>query len=549
VIRAGQTPGTIRATFAGAAVTAGATRRTVAGVAVPWDVEGTVSTGQTVVFHPGSLDAGARPVLLRDHDLTRPIGTVVDAHDDGTQMHAVGRISAVPDGDHALVLAADGALSMFSVGADPTEFDVDAGGIVHVYAADWRELSLLSQGAYTDARVATVTASHERPDPMNPDPTLDLDDVDPLDAPLATDAPDDPPDDDDDDTPPAPTVETLARPVPITAARRHPSAGRQQSPFAGLTLSGLAAQITAGQHDPRAAQYAAAALRAQGALGSGIQAALADITLVGTNNVGALQRPGYQAELIEIIGWGTPLIDALRQGDLQRGDFPNKTFNRWTTTPTVGLQATEKAEITSTVVNITPASCSVATWAGGNDISQQTLDLGSPSFVEDYIRAAAMDYAKKTDTYAVTTLLAAATAVTTLAGDSFIQVMAKLIGALSPATTPPGGLFMAMSYDVGVGLISVTQANAPAFWDGTVNFGSFTPSVTAGGLTAFVDPNLPAKTYLAGHRQGATWYDLPGTPFNLRAINVPQLGLDVAVYGYGALGVQYPGAFTKTTQP
>jgi len=170
--------------------------------------------------------------------------------------------------------------------------------------------------------------------------------------------------------------------------------------------------------------------------------------------------------------------------------------------------------------------------------------------VEDYIRAAGQDYAKQADTYAVTALLAAANDVATVVGDSFVQVLGKLIGGLSPATTPPGGLFCAVSHDVGVGLIGVPRDEGPAFWDGHVNFGRMTPEVTTdAGLSVFVDPNLPARTYLAGHRQGATWYDLPGTPFNLRAVNVGLLGLDIAVYGYGALGIQYPDAFTKTQQP
>jgi hypothetical protein len=75
------------------------------------------------------------------------------------------------------------------------------------------------------------------------------------------------------------------------------------------------------------------------------------------------------------------------------------------------------------------------------------------------------------------------------------------------------------------------------------------PSVTMGGLAVQVDPNMPARTALLMLRNAATWYDLPGTPFSLRAVNVGQLGLDIAVYGYGALGVQYPGALAKTTVP
>jgi hypothetical protein len=139
--------------------------------------------------------------------------------------------------------------------------------------------------------------------------------------------------------------------------------------------------------------------------------------------------------------------------------------------------------------------------------------------------------------------------VPTVVGDSFVGIVGKLVSALNPTLVPAGGLFLAVSWDVWAGLIGVTQNNGPAFWSGNVSFGSMLPSAEMGGLSVFYSPGLPARTYLLGLRNAATWYDLPGTPFSLRAINVGQLGLDVAVYGYGAMGVQYPAALVKTTQP
>lgn len=546
----------ITATWPGSAIAAAGAdtgRRRVSGIAVPWNVPGRVQSGEIVIFHPGSLDAAARPTALRDHDRTRVIGRVADATDTGRQLEAAIAVSRVALGDDSLVLAGDGAL-MFSVGADPTQYDYDAAGRLHVYAAEWQELSLLPLGAYPGAVVTSVAAALPEPErptmpPITADAELELE-------PTATDTPDpDEPTLPDPDAPPADPdapadVETRARPVPVSAGR---SAGRRAParPYENVTLAHVARLVQGVRGgDRRSADLLGSVLAAQGAAARGIEAALADITMVGADNIGAAYRPAYQAELVDIIAWGTPTIDVLRQGDLQRGDYPNKTFNTWAKKPEVALQVAEKDPIHSVPVSIVPASTPVQTWAGGNDISQQTLDLGSPSFVEDYIRAAGTDYALKSDTYAVTTLLAAALAVPTVFGDSFVTVIGKLIGALSPATTPPGGLFCAVAYDVGVGLIGVTRDEGPAFWDGHVNFGRMTPELTNdAGLTVYVDPTLPARTYLAGHRDGATWYDLPGTPFNLRAVNVGLLGLDIAVYGYGALGIQYPGAFTKTTVP
>lgn len=521
-------------------------RRRVEGVAVPWGVAGRVASGEIVRFHPGSLDAAARPVALRDHDRQRTIGRVADAVDDGRQMTAGVTVSRTPLGDESLTLAGDRAL-MFSVGADPTEYAYDAEGVLDVFAADWNELSLLPLGAYPGAVVTHVAAAQAQGDPptmTNTATATDTPDVDPDALPLDPDAPpvegDDP---DDDDAP----VETRATPIPIQGARGRGRPARSR--YADYSLRDVAQVIAAARGgDPGRVREMGAVLAAQGAGVRGVEAALADVTLVGVDNIGGAYRPAYQAELVDIISWGTPTIDILRQGDLERGDYPNKTFNAWTKTPEVALQVAEKDEIHSVPVAIGPASTPVKTWAGGNDISQQTLDFGSPSFVEDYIRAAGADYALQSDSYAVATLWAAAADVPGVAGASFIANIGALIGALDPATTPPGGLFAAVAYDVGVSLIGLTRDEGPAFWDGHVNFGKMTPEVTTdAGLTVYVDPNLGAGRMVAGHRNGATWYDLPGSPFNLRAVNVGLLGLDVAVYGYGALGIQYPGAFTKMT--
>jgi HK97 family phage prohead protease len=528
----------IHATWPGSPVVAGADEqggRTITGTAVPWDVPGLVSDGRTVIFHAGSLDAGRRPVALRDHDRTRPIGVVAAADDDGRTLTAAVKVSRFPAGDEALILAADGALPAFSVGAEPTEWTYDDAGTLHVHAADWQELSLLTIGAYPDARVTGVTAGG----------TMTMTEPALSDAPDEPDTP--PPDDDDDETPDAPPVEASARLVTVQAARTRGGT----HPFATVGLRQMSGIIhAAAMGDPAAARLMRQIQASPNArLASTVEAALTNVTLVGADNVNALQRPGYQAELIDIVTRGAPVVEALRQGDLQRGDYPNKTFNKWTKTPQVALQSAEKTAINTTAVAITPANVPVQTWATGNDISQQLLDFGAPSFVEDYVRAAAVDYAETIDTYAVTALLAAATAVTTLAGDSFIQVMTKLLTALVPTSVPDGQMFLAVSWDVGIGIAGITDSGRPAFWDGSISFGSYMPTATVGGLSIIVDVNLPAKTYLLGVRGGATWYDLPGVPYTLKAVNVGLLGLDVGVFGYGALGVQYPAAFVKTTQP
>lgn len=517
--------------------------RTISGVAVPWNVPGRVSSGELVIFEPGSLDPAGRPVALRDHDRTRPIGTVADAVDTGQALEATIRVSATRDGDESLVLAGDGALPMLSVGADPIDYRYDDAGTMRIASAVWNELSLLTFGAFAPARVSTVTAT--RGGPVDPTLTDDPPDVDPVD--------DDPELEPNPDIEPdvTPDVETRAGRVPVTAGRpSRIAAGRH--PYANVDMRALAGMLQAATFsgDQRLAAQINRIMTSPGArAASNIEAALADVTLVGTDNVGSVHRPAYQSELVEIVTHGAPLVEAIRQGDLQRGDYPNVTFNAWTKRPTVALQSAEKIAVNSVPLATSPTSVPVRTWATGNDISQQILDFGSPSFVEDYIRAAGVSYSEVIQTYAATTLLAAATNVATVVGDTFVQVVAKLVAGLNPALVPAGGFFLATSWDVYASMMGVTVNNGPAFWQGSMSFGSMLPSATIGGLSVFYAPGLPARTYLFGLRNAATWYDLPGTPYSLRAINVGQLGLDVAVYGYGACGIQYPAALVKTTQP
>jgi HK97 family phage prohead protease len=551
----------ITATFPGATIAAApavAGARTIEGVAVPYGVPGRVSTGDVVVFERGSLDASARPIALRDHDRSRPIGVVVDAADRGDAMTATVRVSRTAEGDDALVLAGDGALPAFSVGADPTDWRTDAEGVMHVYAADWLELSLLTFGAYTGARVATVTAT--RGAPMTDTVTVADTPTDPdVDDPTQPNPAPPDPDDDDDATVDDAVLEAITagaapRPLPVLGGAPNRAARRARPParhpYADVSLAQFSRVLQASRGgDPRAAVAAQRMLTAPGMSVSAINAALADVTLVGTDNVGAGYRPGYQAELVEIVSHGSPVVDILRQGNLERGDYPNKTFNQWTKLPQVALQTAEKAQINSTPVSIGAVSVPVQTWATGNDLSQQLLDFGSPSFVEDYIRAAGVDYADVIETYAVTALLAAATPATVAAGDGFLTVFAALLGAIDPTKVPAGGLFLAVSWDVWAQIMTVTTNDGPAFWSGNVSLGSMLPSTNMGGLTVVYSPALPAATYLLGLRNAATWYDLPGTPFTLRAVNVGQLGLDVGVYGYGAVGIQFPYALVKATVP
>jgi HK97 family phage prohead protease len=144
----------------------GMPRRTLAGLALPYNVQATVSDGTKVMFMPGSLDAGGKmPKLYLGHDSTQAVGLVTSMVDTPGGMMYEARISETTLGNEALVLAADGVLDAVSVGVNPTRFSYDDEGVMVIEAAQWQELSLVPFGAFAGASVDRVAASiHQQPD-------------------------------------------------------------------------------------------------------------------------------------------------------------------------------------------------------------------------------------------------------------------------------------------------------------------------------------------------------------------------------------------------
>ena len=138
----------------------GMPRRTLAGLALPYNVEATVSDGTKVMFLPGSLNAGGKmPKLYLGHDSSQAVGLVTAMADTEGGMMYEARISETTLGNEALVLAADGVLDAVSVGVNPTKFSYDENGTMVISAADWQELSLVPYGAFPGASVDRVAAS------------------------------------------------------------------------------------------------------------------------------------------------------------------------------------------------------------------------------------------------------------------------------------------------------------------------------------------------------------------------------------------------------
>lgn len=136
--------------------------RTIRGRAVPWEIEALTSTGQKVTFAKDAVSLSGAPVVLH-HLPDRPVGIVASETSEDDGLDVAARISAVRDGDEALILASDGVLRGWSVGVNPTEYEEKDDGSLYVTAAEPDHLALVMRPAFTDAQVTQVAASAARP--------------------------------------------------------------------------------------------------------------------------------------------------------------------------------------------------------------------------------------------------------------------------------------------------------------------------------------------------------------------------------------------------
>jgi hypothetical protein len=476
----------------------GVESRTISGVAVPWNKVGRVGDGSLVKFLPGSLDAAARPVVSLGHDSAKPIGRVISNKAGDIGMGTKVKVSAVRDGDEALVLASDGVLGMFSVGVNPTEFTIemeDGEPVMVVAAGEWQHLALLPYGAFDDALVTNVAASA----PTQGDTSM----PETLPGTVTTEAP-------------AAAVEAGPTPVPITGA---------PAPVAPLTINRVAAIIAQGnQEGLRAADVQAR-----------IQAALTNVT---TANVPS--PPNYRTELVGLIDHGAPLPSRLQQRPLpetgmeilypQWGAFPDSTAK----------QVGEKTPIASGDVSWTWKTNPIETWAQGNDLSLQAVQRSNPSAMDAYLRAAGIDAAKKWDINVQNKLMAGGNSVAE--GANFLETLKNLLGGLNPANVPPGRVWVATQYAEMLDMITVTGLDGPAYFNVSLSLGDFLPSESVDGLDVFVDPYLVPK-YMVGISTGAAVYGGPPNT-DIRVVDVSLLGVDVGVYFFGSTAVEFPAAFS-----
>ena len=370
-----------------AAAADGLPRRSISGVAVTYDETATVSDGTRVRFLQGSLPVTGRdPKLFGQHDSNQIIGKLVERVDTPQGMMFTAKISATRLGDEYLTLANDGVIDAVSVGVNPIKFSYDDDGTMIVESAEWTELSLVSQGAFSGALIERVAASkpadetiHETPvEPAiqsNQDTTKETDMTEKIETPVVEAA--------------AATVDKLwAQPK---QEFKMPSAGDY-----------LAAMHIGGDTFRKVNEAYKAALSKQQ---TALQAAAGDI--LTTDTPGLLPVP-VLGPLFQDLNFVRPVVSAL--GARAMPNTPSKTFVRPTiTTHTSAATQTEGAAASATTMVIASNTVTKTTVAGQVTMTYQDMDFTDPAAMNLVLNDLAGEYLIATDNIAADNMVSGGT--------------------------------------------------------------------------------------------------------------------------------------------
>ena len=367
-----------------AAAADGTPRRTITGIAAPYNVVATVNDGTEVMFAPGSLPVdGKNPKLYMYHDSTQAIGIVTAREDTPDGMLFTAKISTTALGDEALVLAADGVLDSVSVGVNPTEFEIDQNGVMIVTAANWLELSLVPQPAFAGATITDVAASIPTSDEEISDNTKEEADtpepLEPQENPVS-------------DTP---APEVIEASTVFAQPKREfvmPSAAEY-----------LAAMHIGGDTFRNVNEAFKLAQKKQA---TSLQAAAGDI--LTTDTPGLLPVP-VLGPLFQDLNFVRPVVSAF--GARAMPNTPSKTFVRPTiTTHTSAATQTEGSAVSATTMVIASNTVTKTTVAGQVTLSVQDIDFTDPAALQLVLNDLAGEYLIATDNIAADNLVSGKTA-------------------------------------------------------------------------------------------------------------------------------------------
>lgn len=482
----------MRLTFTATApkLSAGLEDRVLSGLALPYGVDGNTNIGRVTV------DAGAvrippdlrRVKLFTEHGRTAPVGYTLAADDTPERLDLSFHVASTPAGDTALLEAAEGVRDALSVELDNVA--IRAG---HVTGADLVAVALTAVPAYADARLTAADTPEG-----NPMSAITGTITGQLDGQL-------------DDTPATPDTTAAAPAVRAAAPTRMTAAQPARSLSAIANAAGAAIQMG----DAAALQAALVDIKwsdGPGAAGAPPQA------------LGALwEGVGYSRRIVPNTTYSSEL------SSMSVGGFV------WDPEPGVDTYAGDKAAVPSFPAKWVFQAFPTKRLAGANDIDRAYEDLSVPGFWDAYWAAMAESYAKKSDAYVLAQMEAQGTASATTPETAFGAIVDGLVQVASYGGNPK----VAIAANLVGGIADKPASDVP--WLLQSMFGNISD------IIQIVGEGLADDTVMVWSQSAVTCKEAGSVPIRVQAVNIPNGGIDAALFGYINAFVTQPAAVITYT--
>ncbi len=522
------------------AITASAESRTITGLVAPYGKPGATSAGLVTIL-PGAIrlpNPLSRVKLLSHHTgmgtVPEPVGVAISADDRADGLYMTFKIAETRAGDEALTLAASEVKDGFSVELIRTDLHRD-----EVRAGDLTAVAHVPHPAYDDARVSSVAAAHhpEGNTPMTPeqiarlaalraltsltqDEAAELNDLAALETSAQTEDPADGA-----ETPTAAEssdpVETA--PVAVAATAHAPAVVRAtRTPAAGSRVTSLNAMFDAVRR------------LNMGERSAELTAALEDVIYTGTPFA---DHPAWIGELWDGNPYTRKFVPLLNHKDLTSMKV---TGWKWVTPPEVDDWAGDKTDVPSNEVSVTDDGTTAARLAGAWDVDRAYWDFGNTEFISSFYAKQTESYAKKSDAKALAAITTAATGTTAITGGTvpLLKAAATAAQEVEDQTEGYSATAVLVNSQDKLDLIDVAQLDVPAYLKDILKID---PSNFVGSAT------VPAGTVIALAKPAISFYELPGVPIRVDAIDLARGGKDSGVFGYWASLAEFPNGVRKVT--
>ncbi|MBZ4485967.1 HK97 family phage prohead protease [Microbacterium sp. cx-55] len=496
--------------------------RTVAGIAVPWDVAISVG-GIRERFERGAAQAPVDGrVLLYDRH-AEPIGklTAFEDTDDGWSIRA--QFSDTVRGRDAWTLARDGVMTQMSVGFIPREDDEDADGTIVRRRVEVREVSLVPFGAYgADAPVTDVRAQAasdpnaaqpaERQSPM----------TDTITAAEATEL--------------RGSIEELSRSVAQLATRE------DDSPTLDTRTAGEVLKAIVAGDETSIRGYEDTLKRAY----------------TGGTTADTVAKAGWVGDLTRLFDSSSgALANIFGQGTLPESGMSIEYAQLKSNTITVAEQANEGDDIAFGKVQIETKTAPVKTYAGGTQLTRQEVERSSVNVVNTSLEALAVAAAARKKAVLRAAFNAAVAAREAIATNGGVVLLGAALGAstalqwtnvvvdaavkLEPENLGIDALIVSASVFKRLNALETTGHRVFKVSDTERGIGELNLPGLEGnlaGIRVVADTGLSSDAAAFVNGRAIKQYDSPLV--SLQDDNLVNLSKTFAVYRYGAVATEIP---------